>query len=208
MNLNCIKKLILYWHNYFFYIVVNRTRICVKNLPKYVAEDRLRELFSQKGEITDAKLMRTKYNSIYLYIFPFYLFLCWIHCLSIFSSYGLVLKILFVFTLFVGFFRNSKSSSFFFFLVFMLDSLFVIFSSYGLVLKVCVCVFDSFVGFFRNGKSRQFAFIGFRTEREAGEAIKYFNKSYIDTFRITCEVRIAVSFTVYYYYYYFKIKVW
>ena len=32
----------------------------------------------------------------------------------IFSSYGLVLKILFVFTLFVGFFRNGKSSSFFF----------------------------------------------------------------------------------------------
>ncbi|KAK7858288.1 multiple rna-binding domain-containing protein 1, partial [Quercus suber] len=80
------------------------TRICVKNLPKYVAEDRLRELFSQKGEITDAKLMRTK-----------------------------------------------------------------------------------------NGKSRQFAFIGFRTEPEAGEAIKYFNKSYIDTFRITCEIAHKVG---------------
>ncbi|KAF3944314.1 hypothetical protein CMV_029201 [Castanea mollissima] len=80
------------------------TRICVKNLPKYVVEDRLRELFSQKGEITDAKLMRTK-----------------------------------------------------------------------------------------NGKSRQFAFIGFRTEREAGEAIKYFNKSYIDTFRITCEIAHKVG---------------
>lgn len=37
-----------------------RSRICVKNLPKYVSEDRLRELFSQKGEVTDAKLMRTK----------------------------------------------------------------------------------------------------------------------------------------------------
>ncbi|XP_050292584.1 multiple RNA-binding domain-containing protein 1 [Quercus robur] len=80
------------------------TRICVKNLPKYVAEDRLRELFSQKGEITDAKLMRTK-----------------------------------------------------------------------------------------NGKSRQFAFIGFRTEPEAGEAIRYFNKSYIDTFRITCEIAHKVG---------------
>lgn len=80
------------------------TRICVKNLPKYVTEDRLRELFSQKGEITDAKLMRTK-----------------------------------------------------------------------------------------NGKSRQFAFIGFRTEPEAGEAIKYFNKSYIDTFRITCEIAHKVG---------------
>lgn len=35
------------------------SRICVKNLPKYVVEDRLREFFSQKGEVTDAKLMRT-----------------------------------------------------------------------------------------------------------------------------------------------------
>ncbi|KAK4741438.1 hypothetical protein SAY87_025026 [Trapa incisa] len=74
------------------------SRICVKNLPKYVAEDRLREVFSQKGEITDAKLMRTK-----------------------------------------------------------------------------------------DGKSRQFAFIGFRTEVEAQEAIKHFNMSYLDSFRITCE---------------------
>ena len=44
---------------------LHRSRICVKNLPKYVAEDRLREFFSQKGEITDAKLMRTKYLFIY-----------------------------------------------------------------------------------------------------------------------------------------------
>lgn len=71
------------------------SRICVKNLPKYVAEDRLREYFSQKGEVTDAKIMRTA-----------------------------------------------------------------------------------------DGKSRQFAFVGFRTEREAEDAIKYFNKSYLDTCRI------------------------
>ncbi|XP_031284877.1 multiple RNA-binding domain-containing protein 1 isoform X2 [Pistacia vera] len=81
-----------------------RSRICVKSLPKYVTEDRLREVFSQKGEITDAKLMRTK-----------------------------------------------------------------------------------------DGKSRQFAFIGFRTEREAEEAIKYFNKSYLDTCRITCEIARKVG---------------
>ncbi|XP_027331043.1 multiple RNA-binding domain-containing protein 1 isoform X2 [Abrus precatorius] len=74
------------------------SRICVKNLPKYVAEDRLREFFSQKGEITDVKLMRTK-----------------------------------------------------------------------------------------DGNSRQFAFIGFRTQSEAQEAIRYFNRSYLDTSRITCE---------------------
>ncbi|KAL6531967.1 hypothetical protein OROGR_013937 [Orobanche gracilis] len=76
------------------------SRICVKNLPKHVLEDRLREHFSQKGgEITDVKLMRTK-----------------------------------------------------------------------------------------DGKSRQFAFIGFRSDHEAQEAIRYFNRSYLDTSRITCEV--------------------
>ncbi|KAJ4846493.1 hypothetical protein Tsubulata_039981 [Turnera subulata] len=80
------------------------SRICVKNLPKYVAEDRLREFFSQKGEVTDTKLMRTK-----------------------------------------------------------------------------------------DGKSRQFAFIGFHTEQEAQEAIKYFNKSYLDTSRITCEIARKVG---------------
>ncbi|KAK6268371.1 hypothetical protein QUC31_012531 [Theobroma cacao] len=82
----------------------NMSRICVKNLPKHVAEDRLREFFSQKGEITDTKLMRTK-----------------------------------------------------------------------------------------DGKSRQFAFIGYRTEQEAEEAIKYFNKSYLDTSRIICEIARKVG---------------
>ncbi|KAI3455775.1 hypothetical protein Pfo_012438 [Paulownia fortunei] len=80
------------------------SRICVKNLPKYVAEDRLREFFSQKGEVTDAKLMRTK-----------------------------------------------------------------------------------------DGKSRQFGFVGFRSEHEAEEAIKYFNKSFMDTCRITCEIARKVG---------------
>ncbi|XP_009772604.1 multiple RNA-binding domain-containing protein 1 [Nicotiana sylvestris] len=75
------------------------SRICVKNLPKYVAEDRLREFFSQKGEVTDAKLMRTQ-----------------------------------------------------------------------------------------DGKSRQFGFVGFRTEQEAEEALKYFDKSFMDSSRIICEV--------------------
>ncbi|CAA2934590.1 multiple RNA-binding domain-containing 1 isoform X1 [Olea europaea subsp. europaea] len=36
------------------------SRICVKNLPRYVSDGSLREFFSQKGEVTDAKLMRTK----------------------------------------------------------------------------------------------------------------------------------------------------
>ncbi|KAL0398082.1 UNVERIFIED_CONTAM: putative RNA-binding protein 19 [Sesamum radiatum] len=80
------------------------SRICVKNLPKYVAEDRLRDFFSQKGEVTDAKLMRTK-----------------------------------------------------------------------------------------DGKSRQFGFVGFRTDHEAQEAINYFNKSFMDTCRITCEIARKVG---------------
>ncbi|KAL1537533.1 multiple RNA-binding domain-containing protein 1-like [Salvia divinorum] len=80
------------------------SRICVKNLPKYAAEDHLREFFSQKGEVTDAKLMRTK-----------------------------------------------------------------------------------------DGKSRQFGFVGYRTESEAEEAIKYFNKSFMHTARITCEIARKVG---------------
>ncbi|KAI4297016.1 hypothetical protein L6164_036928 [Bauhinia variegata] len=80
-------------------ISAKMSRICVKNLPKNCTEDQLRDRFSQKGEITDVKLMRTK-----------------------------------------------------------------------------------------DGKSRQFAFIGFRTEHEAEEAIKYFDKTYIQTCRIACEV--------------------
>ncbi|KAA8544700.1 hypothetical protein F0562_019453 [Nyssa sinensis] len=80
------------------------SRICVKNLPKYVAEDRLREFFSQKGEVTDTKLMRTK-----------------------------------------------------------------------------------------DGKSRQFGFIGYRTEHEAEEALKYFNNSFMDTCKIACEIARKVG---------------
>ncbi|KAH7575192.1 hypothetical protein JRO89_XS02G0060600 [Xanthoceras sorbifolium] len=45
----------------------------------------------------------------------------------------------------------------------------------------------------KDGKSRQFAFIGFRTEQEAEEAIKYFNKSFLDTCRITCEIAHKVG---------------
>lgn len=80
------------------------SRILVKNLPHYVKEDRLREHFSQTGEVTDAKLMRTI-----------------------------------------------------------------------------------------DGKSRRFAFIGYRIEEEAEEAVRYFNKSYLDTSRIVCEVARRVG---------------
>ncbi|KAG8370125.1 hypothetical protein BUALT_Bualt14G0084900 [Buddleja alternifolia] len=76
-----------------------RSRIYVKNVPNYVTKDCLREFFSQKGEVTDSKLMRTM-----------------------------------------------------------------------------------------DGKSRGFGFVGFRTGHEAEEPIKYFNNSFLDTCRITCEI--------------------
>ncbi|KRH40537.1 hypothetical protein GLYMA_09G265100v4 [Glycine max] len=82
------------------------SRICVKCLPEYVMEDRLRELFSEKGEITDVKLMRT------------------------------------------------------------------------------------------NGKSRQFAFIGFREDHQAQEAIRYFNKNYLGASKITCEACCLCYFDI------------
>lgn len=44
----------------------------------------------------------------------------------------------------------------------------------------------------RNGQSRRFAFIGFRNESDAFDAIDYFNGSYIDTAKI--EVSMAKSF--------------
>ncbi|EFN59301.1 hypothetical protein CHLNCDRAFT_19359, partial [Chlorella variabilis] len=74
------------------------SRICVKNLPKYVDDRRLRDQFAAKGEVTDAKVMRT-----------------------------------------------------------------------------------------RDGKSRCFGFVGFRTPAEAEAAVRYFNKSFMDTMRLAVE---------------------
>ncbi len=34
------------------------SRLCVKNLPAYVDEVRLREHFGERGEVTDAKVIR------------------------------------------------------------------------------------------------------------------------------------------------------
>jgi multiple RNA-binding domain-containing protein 1 len=38
---------------------MHRSRICVKNIPAYITEDRLRDQFSAKGEVTDVKIMKT-----------------------------------------------------------------------------------------------------------------------------------------------------
>lgn len=40
----------------------------------------------------------------------------------------------------------------------------------------------------RDGNNRQFGFVGYRTEGEAEEAVKYFNNSYLDSSRVVCEV--------------------
>lgn len=79
------------------------SRIIVKGLPKYFTEDKLREHFAKKGDITDVKLRVNKF-----------------------------------------------------------------------------------------GESRRFAFIGFKNADDAEEAVKFFNKSFIDTARI--EVSVAKSF--------------
>jgi hypothetical protein len=44
------------WHH----CLCRSSRICVKNLPRYVTEERLREHFAAKGEVTDAKIIRTR----------------------------------------------------------------------------------------------------------------------------------------------------
>ncbi|CUM64715.1 uncharacterized protein PRCAT00002325001 [Priceomyces carsonii] len=80
------------------------SRIIVKGLPKYLTEGKLESHFSQKGQVTDVKLMKK-----------------------------------------------------------------------------------------RNGESRRFAFIGYKSAEDAAEAIKYFNKSFIDTARI--DVESAKSFS-------------
>lgn len=41
------------------------SRICVKNLPKYVDDHRLREHFAARGEVTDAKIMRTRWEGMH-----------------------------------------------------------------------------------------------------------------------------------------------
>lgn len=45
----------------------------------------------------------------------------------------------------------------------------------------------------RDGESRQFAFIGYKSQEDAEKAVRYFNRSFIDTARI--EVQVAKTFS-------------
>ncbi len=36
------------------------SRLCVKNLPKYLSDDRLKKHFAVKGEVTDVKVLKTR----------------------------------------------------------------------------------------------------------------------------------------------------
>ena len=76
-------------------------RICLKNIPEYITSERLHDICSAQGNVTDIRIMRT-----------------------------------------------------------------------------------------RTGRSRKFAFIGYRNHEEAKTAIKYFDKSFIDTSRITAEIAL------------------
>jgi len=36
------------------------SRLCVKNIPKYLNEKRLKDHFATKGAVTDVKILKTK----------------------------------------------------------------------------------------------------------------------------------------------------
>lgn len=46
----------------------------------------------------------------------------------------------------------------------------------------------------KNGQSRRFGFIGFKSLEDADEAVKYFNKTFIDMSRVDVSIAKAVSF--------------
>lgn len=46
-------------------------------------------------------------------------------------------------------------------------------------------VTDCTLKFTKDGKFRKFGFVGFKSEEDANRALKHFNKSYVDTSRVT-----------------------
>lgn len=47
---------------YHFTNFLMSSRLFVKNIPKHVTEERLRKHFSQKGVVTDVKILKRKYD--------------------------------------------------------------------------------------------------------------------------------------------------
>lgn len=60
----------------------------------------------------------------------------------------------------------------------------------------CVCCATILDSFIREGRSRKLGFVGFATPEAAKSAVKYFNKSFIQTSRLQVELALPVSFGV------------
>ena len=132
---------------------MTETRICIKGLPPDVDEPALRERFSERGEVTDAKVIRTR---------------C-IRRLLLSPSPSPTPSTPWVFPP-----RPSGHSLVCCHLV-----------RCPKVTNIRRCR--------RDGRSRQFGFVGYTSAAEAQDAIKYFNKSFIGTFRLVVEVCVAVT---------------
>lgn len=49
---------------------------------------------------------------------------------------------------------------------------------------------DCTLKFTKDGKFRKFGFVGFKTEEDAEKALKHFNKTFVDTSRVTVSDKI------------------
>lgn len=54
-------------------------------------------------------------------------------------------------------------------------------------------VTDCTLKFTKDGKFRKFGFVGFKSEEDANTALKHFDKSFVDTSRVTVWLRDGVS---------------
>lgn len=50
---------------------------------------------------------------------------------------------------------------------------------------------DCALKFTKDGKFRKFGFVGFKTEEDAEKALKHFDKSFVDTSRVTVSDKIT-----------------
>lgn len=52
---------------------------------------------------------------------------------------------------------------------------------------------DCTLKFTKDGKFRKFGFVGFKTEEDADKALKHFDKSFVDTSRVTVSDKIMAE---------------